>query len=94
MARKKQMHPDVIWHGGMLRSKYPQESRAAGTKLAAEFDMAIRKGVQALEDGTCEFVPDMEPIPNAAVEAFDIFDVTSGDYLLIWRIPCRERRPN
>lgn len=83
---------DTMYHGGIVRTSgpYPKEADA-GERLAKEFHESIAAGLSALENGTSPFVPDMEAVPGAAVEAFDIFDIQSGDHIMIWRVACRER---
>ncbi len=37
------------------------------------------------------FPPSIEPIPGGVVEMYEVFDKDgSGDFLGLWRIPCRE----
>ena len=38
-----------------------------------------------------EFAPDVEPMPGACVEAFDIVDVHTGEHIMVWRVATRER---
>jgi hypothetical protein len=71
---------------------YNKPAIEAQAKSAAEaFIKSIQQGIEALENGSSEFAPDAEPVPGAPVEVFDIFDVSTGEHLMIWRVATRDR---
>jgi hypothetical protein len=78
----------IIPHGGIVRAQIG-DAAAAETHAKALTD-SIHRGLEALENGG-ECVPDVEPVPGASIEVFDIFDVESGDHIAVWRVACRER---
>ena len=52
---------------------------------------SIHDGMTALTDGTTEFAHDVEPVPRASVEVTDLFDISTGDHVMVWRVACRNR---
>ena len=94
-----------LYHGGVVRlhrGPYVNLEHATAEEIAENekavkaagdaFDAALERGLAALEAGESEFVADVERIPNSPVEIFDIFDVETGEHLMVWRVGCRERR--
>jgi hypothetical protein len=79
----------IMYHGGIVRASFGPDDRDA-KKHADAVVASIDRGLEALNNG-CEFAPDVEPVPGAAVEAFDIFDIETGDSVVAWRVPCRVR---
>lgn len=83
---------DSMYHGGIVSVSGPfgeDDEKAANASDA--FTDSIDRGMDALRNGTALFAADMEPVPNAPIEAFDIFDVATGQHHMIWRVACRER---
>ena len=83
----------VMHHGGVVRAPGPF-NRADDEKVSAlveALNRSIKDGMTALENGTLEFAPDVEPVPGARVEAFDTFDVHTGEHVMVWRVATRER---
>lgn len=81
----------AMHHGGVVRTDFPDASEESAKAGAEAFTEAIRRGMDALENGTSEYAPDVEPVPGAPVEVFDIFDVHTGEHLMVWRVETRER---
>src|SRR5262245_53142834 len=84
---------DSMYHGGVVRATgpYGKESQDDIVRAERAFLDSITRGIEALENGTSNFAPDVETVPGAAVETFDVFDVHTGEHLMIWRVACRER---
>ncbi len=84
---------DILYHGGCVRDQGPFDTKteAEMADVARRFTESINAGLQALEDGSSEYAPDVEAMPGAPVEAFDIFDIHTGEHLMIWRVACRHR---
>jgi hypothetical protein len=83
----------VMHHGGVVRAPGPFD-RADEEKVSAlvqAFNRSIKEGIRALENGTSEFAPGVEPMPGACVEAFNICDVQTGEHIMVWRVATRER---
>lgn len=80
------------YHGGVIRVPGPfGEGGPDPTAVSRSFMESIDKGIEALNSGSSQFAPDVEPVPNAPIETFDIFDVHTGEHVMIWRVACRER---
>jgi hypothetical protein len=82
---------DTLPHGGVLRFKAsaastPEEEAA----IALQIRTAIEDGLKALEEQTSPFTSDVEPVPGAELQYLDLFDVATGDHIVVWRIECRE----
>ena len=86
-----------LWHGSVVCFPMPQwpaddpRSQTSAEAVAQALDAAITKGMDELSDGTAPFAHDVEPKPGAAVEAFNMIDLTTGDYVVAWRVACRVR---
>lgn len=88
--------PDsAMHHGGIVKSSGPfgddEADKARAEARSNAFVDSIERGIHALENGTSPFAPDDEIVPGAPVEVFDIFDVHTGEHLMIWRVQTRER---
>ena len=81
---------DRLYHGGVVRTAGPFPSVDETT--AARFMASIDKGLKALENGSSPYARDVERVPRAAVETFDMFDIDTGEHLMIWRVACRDRK--
>ncbi len=79
-------------HGGIVSEQGPFGGDDDKAERAAQrFSDSIESGMSALENGTSPYAADVEPVPGAAIEYFDIFDV-EGKHHMIWRVACRERK--
>lgn len=82
---------DTLPHGGVLRFKASQTSTPdEDAAIALQIRTAIEDGLRALEEQSSPFTSDVEPVPGAELQYFDLFDVTTGDHIVVWRIECRE----
>ena len=58
--------------------------------IALQIRTAIEDGLKALDEQTSPFASDVEPVPGAELQYFDLFDVATGDHIVVWRIERRE----
>ena len=87
----------AMYHGGLVRraGPYGDAGSRSGMEAAAHaLAASVQRGLLALENATSEFAPDVEAVPGASVEVFDIFDIDTGDHIVIWRVLTRERSAN
>jgi hypothetical protein len=83
----------AMHHGGVVSAPGPFD-RVDEEKVSAlvqAFNRSIKDGIRALENGASEFAKDVEPMPGACVEAFDICDVHTGEHVMVWRVATRKR---
>jgi hypothetical protein len=86
---------DTLPHGGVLRFKASSTStHEEEAAIALQIRTAIEEGLKALEEQTSPFTSDVEPVPGAELQYFDLFDVETGDHIVVWRIECREIVPS
>jgi len=96
-AKFSKADEENLWHGSVVRFPIPQwtaddpASQSSAEAVAKALDAAITRGMDGLRDGTAPFARDVEPKPGAAVEAFNLIDLTTGDYVVAWRVACRVR---
>jgi len=96
-ARFSEADEENLWHGSVVRFPMPQwpaddpRSQTSAEAVAKAVDAAITNGMDGLRAGTAAFAHDVEPKPGAAVEAFNMIDLTTGDYVVAWRVACRVR---
>ncbi len=84
----------VAFHGGVVRLQVPY-TEITETKAAH----SVERVLQAIESGLAQIEGQTNPYLmvglDATVETVDVFDVSTGDYVVIWRVACRDAQaPN
>lgn len=82
----REAKPEPLPHGGVLRMPMstPPEETAKAMRAILDRGERILSGEELI-------AADVEPIPGAKVEVFELWDADTDEYLFIWRIPCRQR---
>jgi hypothetical protein len=79
---------DLVPHGGQIRfpGPFPRDDGNDVDQMLS----AVESGMQALRDGTSPFAADLDPVGEP--EIVEYFDVFTGEYVVNWFVPCKERR--